>query len=325
MQALPSMASIIPIGRAQTLRNRIRTGRLEASAVSPRDLIGAMDARTRQLLARAPVARRNRLLPAALVIADLVGLTLAFVLGLLVRQANGLFASTQGLALFVLALPCWILIASVLGLYRRDQRRIQHRTTDDIAGIFQFVTIGAWLLLLASRIERSDAPSVLSLALSCALAICIVPVAREVARRASKRSRAYAQNTVIIGAGDVGQRICRELSGHPEHGANVVGFVDRNPKIRHPDLPDSMVILGEAERLPEIVEQLQVERVVIAFSNESVSDLLPILGRLHKQGIQIDVVPWLFELIGPHAFVHSVEGLPLIGLYSKNGVGTSNT
>ena len=265
------------------------------------------------------------MLPAALVVADVIGLGLAFVLASLVRQADGLFASTQALAVFVLAIPCWIPVASLLGMYRRDHERLHHRTSDEIVDIFQVVTIGAWLLLLASRIERWHAPGVLTLTLSSAFAICIVPIAREVARRGSKRATAYAQNTVIVGAGDIGQLICRRLNEHPEHGVNIVGFVDRQPKIRHPDLPEHMMILGEVDRLPEIVAELQVERVVVAFSNESVSDLLPILRELHTEGIQIDVVPWLFELIGPHAFVHSVEGLPLVGLHSKNGVGTSNT
>jgi FlaA1/EpsC-like NDP-sugar epimerase len=319
------MASIIPIGRAHALRDRSRPGPLEPSVIDPRDLVGAVDDHTRELLARAPAARRNRMLPAALVVADVIALALAFVLASLVRQANGLFASTQALAVFLLALPCWILVATLLGMYRRDHERVHHRTSDEIVGIFQVVTIGAWLLLLACRMERWHAPGVLTLALSSALAICIVPVAREVARRGSKRATAYAQNTVIVGAGDIGQLICRRLNEHPEHGANVVGFVDRNPKIRDPDLPEHMMILGDVDRLPEIVAQLQVERVVVAFSNESVSDLLPILGQLRTQGIQIDVVPWLFELIGPDAFLDSVEGLPLIGLHSKNGVATSNT
>jgi lipopolysaccharide/colanic/teichoic acid biosynthesis glycosyltransferase len=31
-------------------------------------------------------------------------------------------------------------------------------------------------------------------------------------------------------------------------------------------------------------------------------------------GVQIDLVPWLFELIGPRISVHAVEGLPLLGL-----------
>jgi lipopolysaccharide/colanic/teichoic acid biosynthesis glycosyltransferase len=38
------------------------------------------------------------------------------------------------------------------------------------------------------------------------------------------------------------------------------------------------------------------------------------LRELSDLDVQIDVVPRLFELLGPHAVIHSAEGLPLIGV-----------
>ena len=180
--------------------------------------------------------------------------------------------------------------------------------------MFHLVTTGAWLLFVASRFEGWNGPGIISLTAFWLLAVCILPVGRALARRICRRSLAYAQNTVIVGAGDIGQLICRKLVKHPEYGANVVGFVDRAPKDRRPDLPEHLAILGGPERLPEIIERLQVERVVIAFSNENVAELLALLRQLRALNVQIDLVPWLFELIGPRVSIHAVEGLPLIGL-----------
>jgi exopolysaccharide biosynthesis polyprenyl glycosylphosphotransferase len=157
------------------------------------------------------------------------------------------------------------------------------------------------------------------------LAICILPVFRTVARRACKRSRAYAQNTLIVGAGEIGQLIGRKLVKHPEYGINVVGFIDRDPKIRRADLPEHLSILGGPERLPEIVKCLDVERVIIAFSSEPVDELLALLRRLREFPVQIDLVPRLFELVGPRVTVHSVEGLPLLGLPVNRPSRTSRT
>src|SRR5262249_43939454 len=138
--------------------------------------------------------------------------------------------------------------------------------------------------------------------------------ARILAREACKRSPAYQQNTVIVGAGTVGQLIGRKLINHPEYGANVVGFIDRLPRSRRGDLPEHLPILGGPDRLPEISQRLTIERVARAFSIESVSELLPLLRRLRDLRVHIDVVPWLFELIGPRVIVHSVEGMTLLGL-----------
>jgi exopolysaccharide biosynthesis polyprenyl glycosylphosphotransferase len=308
------MATITPIAARRLRRDSSQDPRFDAAAVVAGNLIAETDDHTRELIARHPRSRRGRLIPRTLVLADVVGLCLAFLAAGLWWRGDALFGATPELKLFALFVPCWILVAKLHGLYQRDEERADHCTTDDIVGVFHVVTIGAWLLVVASRVEGVDGPGVLDVAVFWALALCLIPLARAVARLACRRAGAYEQNTVIVGAGDVGQLICRKLIKHPEYGANVVGFVDRTPKVRRADLPEHLSILGGPDRLPEIIERLQVERVIIAFPHESASELLALLGRLRSLSVQIDLVPWLFELVGPRISVHAVEGLPLIGL-----------
>lgn len=295
------------------------------SPISARNLVEAVDDHTRLLLQRHAKSRRDRILPPLLVLADLFGLSLAYLAATILSGGDGTLGSAHELTLFLLSLPCWVLVAELHGLYHRDAERADHSTTDDVVGVVHLVTIGVWLLLVASRLEGRTGPNVLSLIAFWLLAICTIPLARMLVREACKRSRAYEQNTVIVGAGDIGQLIGRKLIMHPEYGANVVGFVDRQPRIRRPDLPEHLPILGGPERLPEIVERLDIERIVIAFSNESVPALLALLRELRPLGVQIDLVPWLFELVGPRVSVHSVEGLTLLGLPPVRQSGMSLT
>ena len=282
--------------------------------ISPGDLAEVLDDHTRLLLQRHPKSRRSQILPPLLVVADLSGLVIAYLIATLLSGGDGALGSQRELTLFVVSLPCWVIIAELHGLYHRDEQRADHSTSDDIAGVFHLVTVGVWLLLVASRLVGHNGPGVLNLALFWLLAVCIIPAARLVAREAFRRSRAYEQNTVIVGAGAIGQLIGRKLIRHPEYGANVVGFVDRLPRSRRPDLPEHLSILGGPERLPEIIQRLGVERVVIAFSSEPVDELLALLRQLRSLNVQIDLVPWLFELIGPRVSVHSVEGVTLLGI-----------
>jgi exopolysaccharide biosynthesis polyprenyl glycosylphosphotransferase len=277
-------------------------------------LLDAVDEHTRALVDRAPSARRGRLVPRMLILADVVGLTVAYFIAMRPWVSSAGFSSAADMTLFALSLPCWVLVAKLHGLYHRDEERTDHCTTDDIVGVFHLVTIGVWLLLVASRLAGTKGPSIFNLTAFWLLAVCLVPLVRTLARRACRSSTAYEQNTVIVGAGDIGQLICRKLMMHPEYGANVVGFVDSHPKARRPDLPDRLSVLGGPDRLPEVIKRLGVERVVIAFSREPVTELLSLLRRLKPLGVQIDLVPWLFELVGPRVSVHTVEGLPLLGL-----------
>jgi exopolysaccharide biosynthesis polyprenyl glycosylphosphotransferase len=309
LAAMSSIAAIKPLRPVEE-----ETTEFAHAGAGGDDLAELLDDHTRDLLRRPSTSRRSRLVPRALILADLLGLTIAYLVATIGWGGHGTTGSTQELVLFALSLPCWVLVGKLQGLYRRDEERADHCTTDDIVGVFYLVTIGVWLLLVASRLEGRSTPGILNLAAFWLLAICAVPLSRTVARRLCRRTRAYEQNTVIVGAGNVGQLICRKFMKHPEYGVNVVGFVDRDPMARRADLPDWISMLGGPERLPEIIQRLDVERVVIAFSNEPVPELLALLRRLRGLGVQIDLVPRLFELVGPRVSVHAVEGLPLIGL-----------
>jgi exopolysaccharide biosynthesis polyprenyl glycosylphosphotransferase len=319
------MGSVIPINpRRPAVGDEIAppTG---SSRFGVADVFSAVDPTTRNLLGRGRFERRAWLVPRGLLVADLVGLSAAYVLTTIFWGEAGAFGTLHQILVFLCTLPCWAIVAKLQGLYRSDQEQAAHSTADDVVGVFHLVTIGIWILLVASRVGGRANPGVFALITFWALAICILPLFRTATRRACKRSRAYAQNTVIVGAGEIGQLIGRKLVKHPEYGINVVGFVDRDPKVRRADLPEHLGILGGPERLPEIVKCLDVERVIIAFSSEPVDELLALLRKLRAFPVQIDLVPRLFELVGPRVTVHSVEGLPLLGLPPNRPSRTSRT
>jgi exopolysaccharide biosynthesis polyprenyl glycosylphosphotransferase len=73
-------------------------------------------------------------------------------------------------------------------------------------------------------------------------------------------------------------------------------------------------VLGPPERLPELVDSLGVDRIIVAFSNDSHGSTLELIRTLQGRSVQIDIVPRLFETLGPGVEMHTAEGLPLIGL-----------
>jgi len=75
-------------------------------------------------------------------------------------------------------------------------------------------------------------------------------------------------------------------------------------------------LLGPPERLASVVRLFDVERVIVAFSNETHQETLDLIRDLKglDADVQIDIVPRLFELVAAGVGVHAVEGLPLISL-----------
>ena len=124
---------------------------------------------------------------------------------------------------------------------------------------------------------------------------------------------AYLQNTIIVGAGDVGQLVARKFLQDSDCGINLVGFLDSDPRLPPDDLAQ-VPVLGPPERLPAVVRLLDVERVVIAFSGDSHEQTLELVRSLKDLDVQIDIVPRLFEIVGPNVGLHTIGGLPLMGL-----------
>ena len=269
-----------------------------------------------------PRARRA-LMRRHLIVADATGLTLAF-LGSV--AAYGLSAPgdhmrpAYELLVFFLSLPLWVLFASLHGLYGYDERRLGHSTVDDLVGVIHLVTLGAWIYFIGCWVTHVSSPRPAKLLGFWVLAVLLLTMCRALARSVCVRSSAYAQNTIIVGAGDVGQLIARKLRQHPEYGARLLGLVDAAPRQLRSELAD-LALLGTSDRLPEIVTELGVERVIVSFSNESDAHTAAIVRELRELDVQVDVVPRLYELLGPRVDMHAVEGLPLIGVPSVRWSG----
>jgi exopolysaccharide biosynthesis polyprenyl glycosylphosphotransferase len=272
-----------------------------------------------------PLHSRRVLVRAALVTTDLIALTLAFTgTELLWLRAGGATANdphgllTESL-LFVAMLPVWPAVAALFGLYRRDDEQPDHSTADELVAVFQLLTVGSWLLMLAAVVTGWAEPNLVQLSIFWAVALVFLSTGRITARSFCRRRLAYVQNTVVVGAGRIGQLVARKLLQHPEYGINVVGFVDDRPSGWIDASANGLThgheyVLGAVDSLPEIVEAFAVDRVVFAFSELNDEATLEALREIADRDVQIDIVPRFFELIGPRATIHTAEGIPLIGL-----------
>jgi exopolysaccharide biosynthesis polyprenyl glycosylphosphotransferase len=261
--------------------------------------------------------RRGRLVRRMLVLADILGLAITFaavevLFGAGSGAANRLHPGVE-LGVLLVTLPGWIVLARLYGLYDQDEERTHHPTTDDVSGVFHLVTVGTWILFATEWLTGLAHPDLSKVITIWALSIVLITAMRSVARHLCRRSLAYVQNTIIVGAGDVGQSIARKLLRHPEYGLNLVGFVDGRPKPRQDGL-EEVDLLGDAEALPRLVRLLDIERVIIAFSEESAEETLRLLRSLNELGVQVDIVPRLYELVGPSAKVDTLEGVPMMEL-----------
>ncbi len=260
--------------------------------------------------------RRGRtwLIHRVLLIADVAGLSLAFSLAqLLFKPPHHIVSPGVEVLVFVLSLPAWVIIAQLNGLYSRDGQRADHSTVDEVVGVAAVITVGVWLLYIVVSLTHVVHPTPARLIAFWLMAIGFVLMARAGGRALARRHPYFWENVVIVGAGEVGQLIGRKLQQHPEYGIRLVGFVDAQPREPRGDLNEYR-LLGEPDELPELVRTFNIDRVIIAYSEDSHEELLDLVHELRSISVQIDLVPRLFEAVVPKVEIHTVEALPLLGL-----------
>jgi exopolysaccharide biosynthesis polyprenyl glycosylphosphotransferase len=312
------------LGLHEGVRDReVRVRRFpDADGALEERLLQSVDDKTFALIQRRRQSKRPRdrgwLLRRLLLAGDLLGLCCGYLLAAGASDTGGL-GLWKGFSLFVASFPAWVVGAKLLGLYEEDEAEADHTTLDDLGRIFLLVTTGAFALAVVTSYTSRDIKQVL---LFWAFSIVGVAGGRATVRVVSRRTVAYLQNAVIVGAGDIGQFIGGKILQHPEYGINLVGFVDAEPKERQPTL-GHLTILGTPDELPEIVRLLNIERVIIAFSRDDPREMLTIIRPLRQFNVQIEIVPRLFGIVGPNAEVHALEALPLIGL-PKARIGRSS-
>lgn len=283
------------------------------------ELFAQVSDRTREILERRNrrvVRNRGWLVRRLLAAADVIGLLAAMLLAewiVTTTTGAGAIPVRDEVIALIATLPGWIVVAKLYGLYDRDEERADHSTADEFAAVFNMVTVCTWLFWALSRVTHVVYPTPPKLIIFWATAIIFVTLGRALARTLARRNVAYLQNTIIVGAGDIGQLVARKLLQHREYGINLVGFVDAQPRKRREDL-GHLAGLGGPDRLPALVRMFDVERVIVAFSNESHEAELQIVRSLDNLGVQIDIVPRLFEIVGPNAEMHLVEGMPVMSL-----------
>jgi exopolysaccharide biosynthesis polyprenyl glycosylphosphotransferase len=260
--------------------------------------------------------RRASLMRRLLAGADILGLAFAFLVVELVWGSDGVrdtVPQSEEYLLFALLTPLWFVGATLFGLYRRDSERADHSTSDDFTRVFLLMTVGAFALSWATAQFANRVPDPTKLSSFWLLGIVAISTARVGVRTLARHHSDYLQKTLIVGAGEVGQLIARKLMLHKEYGLDLIGFVDAHPRARRTHLAE-LPVLGGLDNLETVVGEHNVDRVVIAFSNDSHDELLPVVRRLRDAGVQLDIVPRLFEAIGPKLDIHAVEGVPLLGL-----------
>ncbi|MDI6732233.1 MAG: nucleoside-diphosphate sugar epimerase/dehydratase [Candidatus Margulisbacteria bacterium] len=127
------------------------------------------------------------------------------------------------------------------------------------------------------------------------------------------------KKVLIIGAGDAGEMIAREMLKLPQLGYNPIGFID-DDLTKKGEYIHSLPILGVAESMPSIIKENAIEEVIIAIPSATGKEIRRFVELCEKSEVTFRIVPGVFELIDGSVHVSQIRNVQIEDLLGREPV-----
>jgi FlaA1/EpsC-like NDP-sugar epimerase len=134
--------------------------------------------------------------------------------------------------------------------------------------------------------------------LTLALLVGVRVLTRAVYERplSAYRGRRDARSVLIVGAGDGGRLLLREILRNPGLGYRPVGFVDDDPRKLRSRI-DRVGVLGSTADLPRVLEDVEPDEVLIAVPSAPGTMRARVVRACRDRGVPVRTMPTVFELL----------------------------
>jgi FlaA1/EpsC-like NDP-sugar epimerase len=108
-----------------------------------------------------------------------------------------------------------------------------------------------------------------------------------------------ARNVLVVGGGEGGRLVVRELMRNPGLGLRPVGFLDDDPRLRGVKDEHGLKVLGRTLEpdLSRVLDEVEPEEVVIAIPSAPGTLRARVVKACRERGIPVRTTPTVFELL----------------------------
>jgi FlaA1/EpsC-like NDP-sugar epimerase len=163
--------------------------------------------------------------------------------------------------------------------------------------------------------------------LEAMLAVILMSAARMGARMANdtrhqhnaRKRDASVRQVLIVGAGEAGTMIAREMLRHPEAGLRPIGFADDDwgkQKKQFMGLP----VLGRIGDLPDVLATFRIDEVLIAMPSSAGAAVRAVVEHAQEADIDYRIIPGVYELLSGEVSISQIREVDLEDLLRRDPV-----
>jgi FlaA1/EpsC-like NDP-sugar epimerase len=235
-----------------------------------------------------------------LVDAGLVGV--AYFLAYLLRFDQGIPSRYQELLGDTIAFVIVgkVAIFAAFGLYQKWWRYVGLRDFETIlkaVATASFVLVAALFVWSPTDHDLPRSIAVMDLLLTVVLIGGVRLAVRSVLERPPRGAVfAKGREVLIVGAGEAGQVIAREMQRSPDLGQTPIGFVDDDPRKRGMRI-FGLKVLGTTDQVDRLLDDVEPDEVIIAIPSAPGVLREKVVRACRERDIPVRTLPGVFELI----------------------------
>ena len=266
---------------------------------------------------------RSYLLPGLLLIVDVITIIGVALISLLIRFDG--YITSHYLHQMIDALPIMVISYIVMLLSMHLYTRIwRYAGMREMVAVLIATTLGAGLFYTGMYVFDKSLPRSIYL-ISWILSTGVIGIGRMVLhyiamQYGGKQSTdADMVNTLIIGAGDAGATIAREIERYHKRSRKVIGFID-DDESKFNRLMGGVRILGNRHDIPSIVKENNVKEIIIAMPSVTRNEIRNIMEICSPLKCKVNTLPGMYQLLDDEVLVSHLHPVSIEDLLERDEV-----
>lgn len=124
------------------------------------------------------------------------------------------------------------------------------------------------------------------------------------------------RRVLIVGAGDAGALVVREMQKNPQLNLQPIGFLDDNPAKQKQQI-HGVPVVGTLSELPQVLERYKVDEVVIAIPSAPGRVVRVVADIARLKGVPFRTMPGIYELLGGKVSVSRLREVDISDLLRR--------
>ena len=266
---------------------------------------------------------RSYLLPGLLLIVDVITIIGVALISLLIRFDG--YITSHYLHQMIDALPIMVISYIVMLLSMHLYTRIwRYAGMREMVAVLIATTLGAGLFYTGMYVFDKSLPRSIYL-ISWILSTGVIGIGRMILhyiamQYGGKQSTdADMVNTLIIGAGDAGATIAREIERYHKRSRKVIGFID-DDESKFNRLMGGVRILGNRHDIPSIVKENKVKEIIIAMPSVTRNEIRNIMEICSPLKCKVNTLPGMYQLLDDEVLVSHLHPVSIEDLLERDEV-----